>query len=121
MRISFSAARKPERKKSVAKTTIARRFEDESRSFGAISSDCAIAGECIRESGNQSVNDCSRDVCQPIVAAAESICQLCMVKSAKMQDGGMQIVDVDRLFDGSSAKLIRRAVHGSGVHAPACE
>ena len=78
----IQSSQKAREKKSVVRTAKAWRFDDAFReSFGASGSECASADECMIGSGDNALDHRSGDVGQPEIAAAESICQFCVIES----------------------------------------
>ena len=73
----------------------------------------------------QVVNDPAGDVGQPHVAAAMEVSQEPMVEAQKVQDRGVQIVNVDLVLDGRVSEVIGRAVGlaplDSAAGHPGCE
>ena len=56
---------------------------------------------------------------QPKIAALVAICQLRVIEAHQLQDRRLKVVDVDRLFGGIEAHLVRCAVRHSGLQAGA--
>ena len=61
-------------------------------------------------SGDQVVDDAAVDVGQAEVAAGVAVGELRVVEAEQVQDGGVQVVDVDRVLDGLEAEFVGRAV-----------
>ena len=59
-------------------------------------------------SRDQFANDLPRDVGEPHVSVGVKVRQERMVEAHQVQDGGVQVVDVDLVFNGRIAKLIGR-------------
>src|SRR5579872_7386209 len=55
-----------------------------------------------------------------LVPAVMAVRQLEVVHPHQVQDGGVQIVDVDAILDGAQAYLVRRTEGQSRLHAAAC-
>src|SRR2546425_11798744 len=53
---------------------------------------------------------------QTEVAAGVAVCELQMVESQHMQDGGVQVVDVHTVLDSVVAEFVGCAVDESGLH-----
>ena len=62
-----------------------------------------------RASGEHFFDDVPADVGQTVIAALEAERQLEMVQAKQMQQCGLQIVDVDDVFDGVVAKFVGRS------------
>src|SRR5690348_10318448 len=60
------------------------------------------------------------DVGEPEIATTISVGQLRVVQTQQVQNGRVQIVDVDPVFDGFEADLIRSAMLDTGLYAAAC-
>ena len=58
------------------------------------------------------------DVGQAEVPAAVAVDQLFVVQAEEVQDGGVEIVDVDSVFDGLETKIVRAPVGHSSPDAP---
>src|SRR4051794_21817512 len=65
-------------------------------------------------SGQYRLDDVTRDVGQPVVAAAVAIGELLMVDAHEVQDRGVQVVNVHLVLDGMPTELVGGAV----CHAP---
>ena len=50
------------------------------------------------------------DVGEAVVAAGVAVRQLLMVEAEEVEDGGVEVVDVDGFFDGFEAELVGGAV-----------
>jgi len=61
----------------------------------------------------------TRDVGQPKVAAGEAEGEFGVVEAEEVQDRGVQVVDVDAVFDGFVAEFVGRAVQRAPLHAAA--
>ena len=59
------------------------------------------------------------DVCESIVAALEAEREAEVIKSEEMEDGGVQIVDVEATFGGAEAEFVGGAVEVSGFEPTA--
>src|SRR5262249_25772526 len=70
-------------------------------------------------SGDDFVQDVAVDVGQTEVAAGIAVGQLGVVEAEQVQDGSVQVVDVDRLFDGLVAELVGCAVDMAALDATA--
>ena len=57
------------------------------------------------------MHDAAVDVGEAEVAARVAVGQLLVVDAEQMQNGRVQVVDVDAVFDGVHAELVGRAVH----------
>lgn len=56
---------------------------------------------------NDALYDVSMDISESIVASAVAIGQLLVVEAHEVQDGGVQVMDVDSVFDCSETELVR--------------
>ena len=56
---------------------------------------------------------------QPEVAALEAVGQLCVVYAKAVQQRGLEIVNVDRVFGDVVAVVVGCAMHESGLDAAA--
>ncbi len=63
-----------------------------------------------RESGEQLRDERAVNIGQPEVASGVAIRQLFVIEAEQVQDGGVQVVHVDRVFDRGKAELIGGAV-----------
>src|SRR5258708_28432373 len=70
-------------------------------------------------SGEDIFNDGAGNVGETEVPPAVAIRQFSVIEATEMEDRGMQIVNVDGVFEGLAAELIRRSVHPPAFHAPA--
>src|SRR5262245_49281568 len=70
-------------------------------------------------SRQQLADDLAGDVRQAKVAALEAHSQAEMIQSQKMQDGGLQIVDVDAVLGGTEAEFVGGAESDAGLDAAA--
>ena len=68
---------------------------------------------------DQLVDDVAFDVGQAEIAAGVAVRELLVVEAHEMQDRGVQVVDVDAVFDGFEAELVGRAVDVSAADAAA--
>src|SRR5690349_18262446 len=57
-------------------------------------------------SGDEFANHLSRDIREPEITALEAVRKPQMVEAEQMQDGGVQIIDVDRIAHHVPADLI---------------
>ena len=71
------------------------------------------------DSGDNVTHDVTVYVGQAEVSTRVSIGQLLMVEAHEVQDRGVQIVNVDSVFDGGQSKLIGRAVAESAFDTAA--
>ena len=55
-------------------------------------------------------NNFSVDVCEAEVSTCVAVGELCVVYAEEVEDGGMEVVDVDFVFDGSVAIVVCVAV-----------
>jgi sialic acid synthase SpsE len=60
------------------------------------------------------------DIGEPIVAALEAVGEVFVIEAEKVEDGGLEVVDVDFVFDARETHFIRGAVIESALHAAAC-
>ena len=65
------------------------------------------------------LNDVTVDVGEAIVAALEFIGELFVIDSEEVEEGGVEIVNVDGVFDGVKADVVGLAVGDAGFHAAA--
>lgn len=61
------------------------------------------------------------DVGETEVAAGIAVCQTFVIQPQEMQDGGVQIVDTDRIFLGFETELVGRTVNCSPTDPTARE
>ena len=61
----------------------------------------------------------SRHVCQPVVATLETVGQALVIDAEKVQNGGLEVVDVNRIDDGIEAEVVGGAVGDAGLDAAA--
>ena len=52
------------------------------------------------------------------VATLEAIGELLMVEAEKVEEGGVQVVDVDLAFDDSESEFVRGSVNVAAVSGP---
>jgi hypothetical protein len=50
------------------------------------------------------------DTCEAVVEAGVAVGELVVIEAEQVQDGGVEIADVDGIFGGGEAKLIRGTV-----------
>ena len=67
------------------------------------------------------MNDRSGDVCEAEVAAAGAVGELGVVDTHEVEDGGVDIVDVDGLVDDLPAEVVGGAVGHAALDAAAGE
>ena len=65
------------------------------------------------------MQDVSGDVGKPEIAAAIAIGQLSVIDAHQVQDGGVDVVDVDRLLDRLEAEFVGGAVDRAAFHRAA--
>ena len=70
-------------------------------------------------SGQDPGDDLAVHVGQPHVAAAEAVGQPLVVDAQQMQHRGVQVVDLDLVFDGVVAVVVGGAVDGAALDAAA--
>src|ERR1051325_6685377 len=58
-------------------------------------------------------------VSEPKITPGVAEGKLLVIETQQPEDGGMQVMNVDLIFDGLETKLIRRAVDVAAPHAPA--
>ena len=58
---------------------------------------------------------------QAVIASLETMGQSFMIDAHGMQDSGVKIVYVDRVFNNVVTKLVRFAVRDSTLYAAACK
>ncbi len=73
------------------------------------------------ESAEDVFYDIPADIGQAVVAAAVAVGQLFVVDAHQVQDGGVEIVDVDFVFHGVPAEFVGRAVGHAAFDAAAGE
>ena len=56
------------------------------------------------------MNDFTLNICQSVIASLKTICQLFMVETQLMHNGGLQIVNVDSVLRDLESQLIGPAV-----------
>lgn len=61
-------------------------------------------------SGEDRLDDVAMHVGQAALNAIVVVCQFLVIQSEQVQDGGMQVVDVDHVLDGGVAELVAGAV-----------
>src|SRR6186713_1291289 len=71
------------------------------------------------KSSQDVLDDVSGDVGQPEVAAAVAEGEPRVVQAEEVQDGGVQVVDVDAVLDGLEAELVGLAVTNAPFDAAA--
>src|SRR5262245_31686969 len=69
-------------------------------------------------SRQQLLDDLAGDVGEAEVAALETIRQLQVIEAEQLQDGRVQVVDVDRLLDDVPANLVGLAQDGAALYSP---
>ena len=57
------------------------------------------------------------DIGEPVIAAAVTVGQLLVIESHLIENGRVQVVDVDTVLDGRAAEHISGAVAVAGFHA----
>ena len=72
------------------------------------------------DSGEYFVDDVAVDVSESVVAALEAECELFVVKAEQVQDGGLEIVGCDFVFDNSETQFIRLSVIAASADATTC-
>ena len=65
------------------------------------------------------MNHMTVNVGQAHVAATKPVCQLFVVNSKQVQHCGVQVVNLDLVFDGFVAELVGRSVDLSALHTTA--
>ena len=63
-----------------------------------------------RPLGQDRLDDLAVDVGEPVVAALVTICQLLVIDAQLMQDGGLQVVDMDGILGDIDAVIVGLAV-----------
>ena len=56
---------------------------------------------------------------QSVIAALEAVGELRVIEAQEVQDGRLQVVDVDFVLGDEVAEFVRRAVGHAGLHAAA--
>ena len=59
------------------------------------------------------------NICQPVVASGIAVGEPFVIETEQMQDGCLQIMHVDFVFDRLEAKFIGRSVNKASFHASA--
>src|SRR5262245_62514976 len=72
-----------------------------------------------RLSGEELPDDLTADVGEPEVAALEPVGQSGMVESQEVEDGGVQVVDMDRVLDRVEAQVVGTAERRARLDAAA--
>src|SRR5207244_2777245 len=72
-----------------------------------------------RDSAQDLVNHLAKNICQAKVAAGVAVGELLVVQAEQVQDGGVQIVHVNLIFDGVIAVVIRSAILHTGLNPAA--
>ena len=75
--------------------------------------------ECAIESCNHLMHYLAVHVGQSEVTALVAVREAEMIEADQMQDGGVQVVDVDFLFHGGAAELVGGAVDDAALDAAA--
>ena len=68
----------------------------------------------------QFFHDASGHIRQPEIAALEAIGEFGMVDAHKVKNRGVQVVDLNGIFDGIIAEFIGLADRDSGLQAASC-
>ena len=61
------------------------------------------------------------DACQAGIESSMAEGELLVIEAHEVQNGGVEIADVDRFLDGAQANLIRGTVDDAGLHTAARE
>src|SRR4051812_29926403 len=72
-----------------------------------------------RFSGDNFFDDSPGNVCEPELAPLEQVSQLQVVNAQQVQDGGLQVVDVNAAFGHIKAEVVRTAVDVAALDATA--
>ena len=78
-----------------------------------------IVGKFRLLSGEDGFDDLPVDVGEAVVTALKFIGQLLVIEAEEVEDGGLEVVDVDAVFDDVEADFIAFAVADAGFDAPA--
>jgi hypothetical protein len=70
-----------------------------------------------KTSGQNAIDDFTVDIGETIVAALETVGESGVVHSEQMQEGGVEIVNVDGIFCGLESEFIGGAPDGPGANA----
>ena len=71
--------------------------------------------------GKEAPDNLAMNVCQSVIASLESIGQAGVVKSQKVEEGGVQIMDVNGILDDVIGKIVRPTEGESSSDACACQ
>src|SRR5690349_256024 len=94
-------------------------FTTETRRRGGSTSNSPCLSASVVHLCQESAHDLSMDIGQAEVPARMPVRQLLVVEPQEPEDGGVQVVDVDLVFDRLEAELVGRAVHLAALHAAA--
>ena len=76
---------------------------------------------CTAHSSDENVlHHVTMDIGQPEVTPLETVGQALMVETEAAEDGGVEVVNVDRLFDDVVAEVVGRAMGDARLDASAC-
>lgn len=59
------------------------------------------------------------DICEAEIASGEAVCEPGVVEAEELEDGGMEVMDVNGFVDGGEAEVIGCAVDITALHAAA--
>ena len=93
---------------------------------GADFAEIAVAGgvlcfRCSRVSGDDWLDDISGDIGESEVAAGVAVGELFVVESEEVQDGGVEVVDMHAVVNGTKAEFVRFAPCHAATDTAACE
>src|SRR4051794_11118395 len=92
-----------------------------SRKIGVVSATPFRVSSC-RPSRQNRLHDFGLfDASKPEVEAGMAVGQFAMIEPHQLQHGGMEVVDMDPVFDGLVAELVGRAIGEAAFHAAARE
>ena len=67
-------------------------------------------------SGDQAIDDLAGYVCQPVTTPLVFKCQFFVIEAHEVEDGGVEVMDVDGVLDDIVAEVIRLSID-SGLDA----
>ena len=67
------------------------------------------------------MDDFAMDIGEAIVASAVTVSEFCVIESHEMQDCGVKIVDIDRIFGDADAVIVGLAVNDASFDSGPCK
>ena len=71
--------------------------------------------------GEDFVDDVALDVGEAEVAAGVAVGEFFVIETEEMEDGGVEVVDVDAVLGGLESEVVGGAVDVAAFDAPACQ